>query len=75
MERKDDGGGGGDNSSQIITTATNVCSTGRWANACVQKVLILSHLRNAALLLCPAPRVGALSDDVRLTSVCCVHRA
>jgi len=26
-------------------------------------------------LLCPAPRVGALGDDARLTSVCRVHRA
>ena len=31
--------------------------------------LILIHL------LCPAPRVGVLSNDARLTSVCRVHRA
>jgi len=39
----------------------------------VESGLWLVHL--LAYYYAPAPRVGALSDDARLTSVCRVHRA
>ena len=49
-----------------------------WINcfvACTCMALTYSASKSVCHYYAPAPRVGALSDDARLTSVCRVHRA